>query len=131
MNQRKKTVPQKQPDPFAPTQIIPLNLPPAFLLLCKLWGVEPRLVLINFMHNLGCGSWVQQGRDGAQAHLKNYALEMGYGSNCYTKEEIKQMFAELDAIGRLFPDTADTKMLNLHLRWRKAYYNHWYKKWKK
>jgi len=104
-------------------------LPYPFLLLCKLWDVSPDDLLSDFMDNLSCGSWKREGRDDAKINLLNYSIEMNYGQQHYTKEDILQMFTELDAIGMLWPGDAKEKMLNLHVKWRDKYYNSWFKKW--
>ena len=104
-------------------------LPYPFLLLCKLWNTTPDNLLSDFMDNLGCGSWKREGRDEAKVNLLNYALEMNYGQQHYTKEDMLQMFTELDAIGMLWPRDAKEKMQDLHVKWRDEYYNFWFKKW--
>lgn len=81
------------------------------------------------MDNLACGSWQREGRNKAKEHLKNYAIEMGYGLQHYPPAEIQQMFTELDAIGMLWPQQAKEKMTGLHVKWRGKYYNWWFKKW--
>ena len=114
---------------YANIQEFRFHLPYSFLLLCKLWGVTPNDVLDDFMDNLSCGSWKRQGRDKAKEHLKNYALEMGYGHQHYTREDIQQMFLELDSIGLLWPEHAKMKVIEMHTKWRNKYYNWWFKKW--
>jgi hypothetical protein len=81
------------------------------------------------MDNLSCGSWQREGRDDAKMFLQQYVTHMGYGINNYTKEDIEQMFKELDAIGMLWPDNAKNKFIEMHSEWRNKYYNWWFKKW--
>jgi hypothetical protein len=116
---------------FAKTQEFRFHLPYAFLLLCKLWNTTPDDFLTDFMQNISCGSVKREGRDNAKTHLKNYVFEMNYGLQQYTKENIQQMFHELECIGSLWPENAKMKMIEVHARWRDKYYNWWFKKWYK
>lgn len=116
---------------FAETQSMQFALPYGFLLLCKLWNISPRLLLGNFMNDLSCGSWNRENKDGAKTHLQQYILSLGYGADAYSSADVQQMFAELDAIGRLFPDDCSDKMLDLHIKWRNRYYDYWYRKWQR
>lgn len=117
---------------YAILQNIQLHLPYAFLLLCKLWGITPREVIIDFMDNLASGSWKREGRELAKTHIKNYIAAMRYGQDHYTPADIDQMFVTLEAIGSLWPQNANMKMIERHARWRSKYYNWWFKKtWNK
>jgi hypothetical protein len=120
-----------QTSDFARTQEFRFHLPYAFLLLCKLWNTTPDDLLADFMQNLSCGSSKREGRDNAKTFLKNYVFEMSYGLQHYTKEDIQQMFRELECIGGLWPENAKMKMIEIHARWRDKYYNWWFKKWYK
>lgn len=104
-------------------------LPYQFLLLCKLVDKTPNQVLGDFMDNLSCDSWKREGRDNAKSKLIEYFIEHGYGKEYFSQEELKTIFAELDAIGRLWPSTSKQKLLDLHFKWRKKYQNFWFKKW--
>jgi hypothetical protein len=106
-----------------------LHLPYQFLLLCKLTGVTPRQVLLDFLDNLDCGSWKREGRDQAKEKLIEYFLEMGYGNEYYNPDEIKEIFREINAVGMLFPTNGKMKMIDLHAKWRNKYQNYWFKKW--
>ena len=104
-------------------------LPYQFLLLCKLTDVAPERILNAFMDNLGCGTWEREGRDKAKGHLIDYFLEMGYGQQYYTTEDLKQMFREMDAIGMLWPKEGSMDLVELQAKWRAEYYKYWFKKW--
>jgi hypothetical protein len=56
---------------------------------------------------------------------------MNYGLQHFTKEDIQQMFQELECIGSLWSENAKMKMIEIHARWRDKYYNWWFKKWYK
>lgn len=104
-------------------------LPYPFLLLCKLMEVTPEEVLTDFMDNLGCGSWKREGREKARERLVEYFIAHGYGQQHYSEEERQVIFQELDAIGMLWPLNAKMEMIELHSRWRDAYYHYWFQKW--
>lgn len=132
-----RSLPKKIPKPklkwqtrdYANIQEFRFIIPYGFLLLCKLWNITPNEVLSDFMDNLSCGSWKRDGRDEAKINLLNYIIEMKYGQEHYTQQELLQMFTELDAVGMLWPGGAKEKMINLHAKWRGKYYNWWFKKW--
>ena len=118
-----------QIEDYAQVQELRFHFPYSFLLICKLWNTTPDEMLTDFMDNLSCGSWKRENRDAAKTNLKNYAIEMNYGRQHYTKDDLQQMFTELDAIGMLWPENAKPKIQTLHVKWRKKYYNWWFKKW--
>lgn len=104
-------------------------LPYQFLLLCKLIGITPRDMLLDFMDNLAHASWKREGRDEAKQHLVNYFIAHGYGQQHYTEAEIRQMFTQLDAVGILFPKNGKNKLVDLYSGWRKKHHNYWFKQW--
>ena len=106
-----------------------LSLPYQFLLLCKLMGITPRQVIIDFLDSLDCGSWKREGRDQAKEKLIDYFIELGYGKDYYIPEDIRGIFKEMDSIGRLFPNNGKMKLVDLHAKWRDKYHNYWFKKW--
>lgn len=132
------SLPKKLPQPnakwqtgdYAGIQEFRFHLPTGFLLLCRLWDTTPDQVLMDFMDNLSHGSHNRKHRDEAKQHLQNYILEMTYGQQRhYNMHDIKNMFTELDAIGRLWPQDAKQKMMDLHIRWQDNYYHCWFNKW--
>ena len=104
-------------------------LPYQFLLLCRLLDITPEGVINDFMENLSCGSWRREGRDKAKEHLINNFIELGYGQDIYTEEDIRQMFKEMDALGLLFPKNSKGKMIDHYAKWRDKHHNHWFKQW--
>jgi hypothetical protein len=104
-------------------------LPDPFLLLCKLTDITPETILSDFMDNLACGSWKRQGRDKAKEYLIQYFLEMNYGQELYTAEDLRQMFKEMDAVGLLWPEKGKMKLIDLYAQWRDKYEKFWFKKW--
>ena len=95
-----------------------LCLPYQFLLLSKLTEMTPREMLNDFMGNLSCESWEREGRDKAKGHLIDYFLEMGYGQQYYTREDLKQIFREMDSIGMLWPKEGSMDLIELQAKWR-------------
>lgn len=106
-----------------------LCLPYQFLLLSKLTEMTPREMLNDFMGNLSCESWEREGRDKAKGHLIDYFLEMGYGQQYYTAEDLKQIFREMDSIGMLWPKEGSMDLIELQAKWRERYYKYWFKRW--
>lgn len=122
--------PKWQTVDYAADQELRFHLPTAFLMLCRLWDTTPREILTDFMDNLSQGHHNRQHHKKAKKHLRRYILEMAYGQQqYYNVADLKQMFAELDTIGSLWPNGASPKMLGLHERWQKKYYGWWFKKW--
>lgn len=105
------------------------SLPETFLRICKLADITPRQALIDFMDNLSCGSWKRDGRDKAKQYLIEYFLEMGYGKELYTTEDIRQIFKEMDSVGLLWPEKGKIKLIDLYAKWREKYTKFWFKKW--
>lgn len=105
-------------------------LPYQFLLLCKLTETQPRTLLNDFMTHLACGSPGEVPCETAKQTLIEYFIQRGYGQRRYSKNDIRQIFREMDAIGMLFPADASEKMLDLHSRWRDKYQSYWFRKWR-
>jgi hypothetical protein len=130
-----KPMPSRMPKPrlkwqtehFANTQEFRFQIPYGALLLCRLWGVTPNTLIHDFLNNLSHGSWQRQDRDEVKLHLRNYILQMNYGGNLYTQQQILEQFNDLDAIGRLWPENAKSSFTTRHSKWRDKYYNWWYK----
>ncbi len=104
-------------------------LPQQFLLLCKLMDITPREVVLDFMDNLACRSWKREGRDRAKEHLVNYFIAHGYGQHHYSEDDIRKIFAEMDALGSLFPKDGKGKILDLYTDWREKHHAYWFKNW--
>ncbi len=104
-------------------------LPYQFLLLCKLMDITPFQVLTDFMDNLSCGSWRREGREKAKEKLIDYFIEHGYGQRCYSAEDIRCVFKEMDAIGMVWPDQGNSNLIDLTDKWRSKYHAYWFKKW--
>jgi hypothetical protein len=94
-------------------------LPYQFLLLSKLMDITPEDIIRDFANNLDCGSWDREGKDLAKEHLINYFIACGYGQQYYTVDDIRLMFKEMDALGRLFPKNSNKmKLVKLYSKWR-------------
>jgi hypothetical protein len=44
-------------------------------------------------------------------------------------DDLSKIFKEMEAIGSLFPTRCKSKMLDIHVKWRKEYGRFWFKKW--
>jgi len=104
-------------------------LPYQFLLLCKLMDITPEQLITDFMDNLSCGSWKRKGRDEAKKKLIDYFIEHGYGQHHYAVEDIRAIFREMDAIGMLWPQQANTEFVERHAQWVSEYHTYWFNKW--
>ena len=104
-------------------------LPYQFLLLCRLMDITPEQVLRDFMDNLSCGSWNREGRDNAKEQLINYFIAHGYGRHHYSKEDIRKIFIEMDALGMLLPTNANNDLVELYTNWRHKHHTHWFNQW--
>lgn len=103
-------------------------IPSQFLLLCRLVDKPPEDIITDFMDNLACASWKREGRDHVKSLLIEYFLAHGYGQEHYSKEEIRQMFKEMDAVGMLFPND-NSEMIDIYADWRKKHNEYWFNKW--
>jgi hypothetical protein len=91
--------------------------------------ITPEQMVRDFMDNLSCGSWNRQGRDKAKEHLINYFIEHGYGQHYYKEDDVREIFKEMDAIGLLFPNNGNSKMVDLYAKWRDKHQTYWFKQW--
>ena len=131
-SKRKKEKPELpwQKGKYDRQQHFSFYLPYNLLLLCGLWQVPPKEVLLDFMDNLSFGSWKREGRDKAKEHLAQYIIAMGYGQQFYPPEDILIMFKQLDAMGMLFPKSGcDTELLDAHCAWRDKFQTAWFNEW--
>jgi hypothetical protein len=104
-------------------------LPYQFLLLCRLMDVTPEQLLTDFMDNLSCGSWKRSGKDEARKKLVEYFLEQGYGQHHYTPDNIHSVFREMNAMGMLWPEHAEMRLIDIHSNWIREYHQYWFHKW--
>ncbi len=116
-------------DGYQRDQTIKFMLPCQFLYLCKLAGVKPDEVLHHFMDDLGQESWKRSENPGVRQTLIEYFILRGWGQDFYSETDIRKMFAELDAIGSLWPENAKMKQIDRHAKWRDKYHRYWFKKW--
>ena len=105
-------------------------LPYQLLLLCKLLEITPEEIVWDFLYNLDCSNRDRAKRAKAREHLMNYFIECGYGQQCYTEDNIRQMFSEMDAVNQLFPENSDNEdLLKKYCEWRDEHQSWWFKKW--
>ena len=110
-------------------QELQFHFPYQFLMLCKLVQVPPKTILSHFMQDVGRDSWQRHKNDEIRILTADYMLLRGYGQDYYTKDDLRQMLEELNAIGSLWPESASMKLIEQHSRWRDKYYKYWFKKW--
>jgi hypothetical protein len=123
------TVTKWQSGAYQRKQHFHFELPLQFLMLCKITGITPEQLLVDFMDNLSCSSWKREGRDRAKQHLVEYFIEHGYGNRYYPEEDIRAMFREMEAVGTVFPRDAESELLDLYAEWRDKHQEHWFNKW--
>ena len=128
-SQNRKAKPPYQAAPYDQLVEFKFIIPRQFLLLCKLMGTTPKELVRDFGATLSCGSWRREGTEEARRHLINYFIALGYGQQYYTEEEIRLMFAELDALGSLFPMDGSVGLVRKYAAWRDAYHAYWFEKW--
>lgn len=114
---------------YAQMQEMKLILPWQFLYVCKLTAVTPKEVLNQFLDDLGQESFKRSENPATRQTLIEYFIQRGWGQDFYTETDIRKMFAELDAIGSLWPKDARLKWMEQHARWRNKYHRYWFKKW--
>jgi len=88
----------------------------------------PRTHLKDFTDNLSCSAKNRKGRDEAKQNLVDYFIAHHYGQQFYTPDEIKEMFKDMDAVGRLFPED-DDGMIEVYGHWRDRQYKSWFTRW--
>lgn len=114
---------------YAPSQDFRFHIPYGVLMLCKIWDCTPNDLISDFLDNLNGGAWHREGRNQAKQHLYNYMIEMQYGQQHFSTEEIRTQFQELDALGQQWPAKGKEKIRNQYCKWRTHYINWWFKKW--
>jgi hypothetical protein len=124
-----KPVMKWQTGEYQQTQTFTFELPNQFLMLCKLADISPQQVISDVIDNLACGSWKREGREKARQLITEYFIEHGYGKSTYSPEELRAMFAELDAMASLFPKNGDATQLEAYSEWRTHHQQYWFNKW--
>lgn len=108
-----------------------LMIPANFSLLCNLFDIDKRKVLHDFLENVSLA--ITDKSDAQRKAAKEYFLECGYGQDYYSKEDIEQMFTELDAMRLVWPQfpprEVDTELLDVSVAFRDKFQRHWYNKW--
>jgi hypothetical protein len=128
-NRIHKPVMKWQTGEYQPKQTFTFELPQQFLMLCKLADVSPQQLLSDFIDNLSSGSWKREGREKARQLLADYFIEHGYGKEHYSADELREMFAELDAMALLFPKNGNPEQLDAYSAWRASHQQYWFNKW--
>jgi hypothetical protein len=106
-----------------------ITYPWQFLYLCKLCAITPDDVLNQFLSDMGQESFKRSNNPQVRQITIEYFIQRGYGQDFYTEQDIRKMFGELDAIGSLWPQDANMKLIDRHAKWRNKYQDYWFKKW--
>jgi hypothetical protein len=110
-------------------QTLRFFMPWPLVALCRIAEVAPDELLHNFMNDLAHDSWKRPADDAIRSLLSEYFILRGYGKEYYAEEDIRTMFKEMDAVGMLWPETNNGKLIDRHARWRNKYQKFWFKKW--
>jgi len=119
-------------DPFAREQVVRLSTPFPLWNLCKLLEVTPIQIVDDLFKNIGSpvkfGSF---GETTANQEATEFFLRQGYGREYYTKDEVRQMIAELGIVEGIIPpfDSSYDKIFNDYIRMRDVYLRVWKSKW--
>lgn len=116
---------------FQRTQTLKFELPLQFLMICKLVEISPHEIITDFIDNLAFGSWKREGREKARQLIVDYFITHGYGKELYTPEDLKSLFAELDAMSLLFPKDGEPHIIDEYSAWRDSHRQYWFDKWNK
>ncbi|BAV07226.1 hypothetical protein SAMN05421788_102152 [Filimonas lacunae] len=116
-------------DDYAPTPTRLFLIPWPFLYVCKLAGVTPHSVLHRFMIDVSGDTIDRSINPAVREKAIAYFMERGYGQQFYKEEDMRQILAELDTLGGLWPQTNSDKLIDMHATWRTKYLKHWFKKW--
>ena len=128
-NRIRKPVMKWQTGDYEQKQTITFELPLQFLMICKLANITPHELISDFIDNLSNGTWQREAREKARQVLNDYFIEHGYGKGIYTADELRAMFAELDAMALLFPKNGSSEQLDAYSEWRTSHQQYWFNKW--
>lgn len=106
-----------------------IMLPYEFLMVCKLFDVTPREVIMDFVEAVSANSLKFSERQERITKAAEYMVGCGYGAGHYSDESRAQIFEELRAIGRLWPHNAPMDIIDTHADWRDRYFDYWFDKW--
>jgi hypothetical protein len=106
-----------------------LVIPQQLLLLCKLTEVTPRELVADFMQILAGEILDRQNTNSAKEKLMDYFLEQRYGQDKFSRDQLIEIFHELNAITLLYPFGAENAFVDFHAQWREQYQAFWFNKW--
>ena len=101
-----------------------LLVPGPFRMLAALLELDVSHMLLRFMEDLFSSKHKEQ-----WIMVRDYFLVSRQGQSYYTAADVRQMIEELSAIKALFPQCADTKIIDAHAAWRDMYNKYWFDKW--
>jgi len=107
-----------------------LRVPSNFRMLCALLKIEPAKILEDFMWMLSYSS-ANDATEKKRRAAKDFFFKCGYGRATHSKEDIRQMFAELKARKRLYDTAKGMSNDDMHLYWKSEhmYMQHWFRRW--
>lgn len=108
---------------------VSLLIPSNLRMLCAMLDVKPEKLLHDFMWTVSESH--HKCTEPQRIKAKDYFLECGYGQELYPKEDILQMFKELEAIRSLWIEIThnNRKAFDQHIRWQHMYIEYWFEKW--
>ena len=104
-------------------------MPWPLLALCRMTEVPPKRLISQLLSDLAQDSWNRHPNEGVRSLLVEYFILRGYGADRYSEEDIRSMFAEMNALGMLWPDEGNSRLIDSHVKWRKRQQAYWFEKW--
>ena len=95
------------------------RMPYQFYILCKLIEVNPTVILIDFMRNIGMD--YQSMGELQRTKAMEYFMSCKYGHSHYSEEEMKKIFKEMECLVALFPEENDAKLIDLYVAWKERH----------
>jgi hypothetical protein len=105
-----------------------LLLPYEFLLLCRILDKPPRVIISDFVEQLGQGTWNNESHELARQKLSEYLVEMNYSPHL-SQQQMNKLLAELGIFTQINLTDASVPFLKAHEQWREHYLHHWFNRW--
>jgi hypothetical protein len=125
---KKKQIKNKKPWKGADVLQLNLRIPSEVVMLCKLMNTRPHDVVQAFLSCLAVEKDKDNPEEAKQA-CADFFIHYGFGNSYYSKDEIRQMFAELGKVNDLMPENPSMKFLDQHCSWERKYNKQWFKSW--
>ena len=120
-----------QVDAYERLQTIQFFVPYNLLLLCRITGITPWKLISDFLSSLEGYDMVDDFPVECREIAVDYFISQGYGKENYSEEELRQMFAEMQALKMLFPhdNSASEQLVDDYCAWREGHQAYWFDKW--